>query len=91
VIFLYLRYAILDTLRAQRSTRETELQDTVTYVANGMYFIALLTMSLIFVFQPKDNLTAHALAFLQIGPFLWLVVAANFYEVCGARVTRSLG
>ena len=85
-IYCLLEYNRLDSLRTVLSYA-TKRRQRFAYFANASYALSSMIAILIFVISPlRDSVIAHSLIFLQIIPFRFLMVLANFYEAGGTTV-----
>jgi hypothetical protein len=90
MVYLVVRYAVLDTTRAflQRDLREVnQHQFKFTLVANSVYSASAIILPMLFLINPETSNWGHLGLFQQYVIVNFFAVAANFYEA--EALTRS--
>jgi hypothetical protein len=101
VSFLAIRYVRLDSLRAQLqiideddSFKIAAWQYWCTRVCNGLYACFMCCLSILLVVTPEVERGFHALGYVAIIVFNWLVIVANYLEAkevaTGSKIWMAL-
>mmetsp|Transcript_138091 Transcript_138091/g.429235 ORF Transcript_138091/g.429235 Transcript_138091/m.429235 type:complete len:293 (+) Transcript_138091:2-880(+) len=80
IIYLYIQFMNLDTLRQNLETGLTMRERSITYFCNLLTGLSYCVACLIFVFDPMYYPLAHSASFVQLIFFGYFAYAANFYE-----------
>jgi len=85
MIYLGIRYAVTDSMRAKLSNPDDPAKRNTLYLyLNWAYAISQIICSGIFVVTPQDgmltSMRVHSFCFVQLIPMLGLAIAANYHE-----------
>ena len=79
IVYMTIRYVTTDSQRAALSGVSARTR-RVVYACNTLYALSIATLMLIFVIDPREDVVAHSVVFLQLVPCRCVAVAGNYLE-----------